>query len=204
MFTGLVQAVGKIAQALPGPTGLRLVIDPAGWEHQASLGDSICVSGCCLTIAQHPADLGGRWAFDLVPETLAKTTLGRRAVGDRVNLEHALRASDLLGGHLVQGHVDATGVVERISRDGEWRVRVRAPEGLKRYLTPKGSICVDGVSLTLAHLDGPTFDLTLIPTTLAKTTLAELREGDAVNIECDPIAKMVVGFLHGFTAAGPA
>ncbi len=135
-------------------------------------------------------------AFDAIPETLSKTTLGSLRVGDRVNLEHAAIASTLLGGHIVQGHIDGVGSVATIKTDGQWRVRVKPPRELIRYMTPKGSVSLDGVSLTLAAV-GPTWiEVALIPTTLDKTTLASWRVGSRVNIEADVMAKTIVTHLE--------
>lgn len=234
MFTGLVQAIGTITESRPlapgelpawlaaaptapraeSPAGthaqpIRLVIDPGSWAHRPSRGDSIAVNGCCLTVV----DTARGWAFDAVPETLAKTTLGSISPGTRVNLEHAVTASTLLGGHLVQGHVDGTGEVTRISASGEYRIRFRVPPFIAQYLAPKGSITVDGVSLTIAAAPGETvagaqplaldeFEVALIPTTLQLTTLGSLAVGSRVNIEADTIAKTVVAFLRNSARAG--
>jgi len=192
VFTGLVQAVGVIIRAEPTAAGRRLVVDPGAWTHRPAPGESISVSGACLTQA---GAFEGRLVFDVVPETLARTTLGAREPGSRVNLERSLAAGDLIGGHFVQGHVDGVGTVERVRTDGEWRVRVAAPEAVAAYLVPKGSIAVEGVSLTIAAVDGDAFEIALIPTTLAETTLAELREGDRVNLEADTLAKTVATLL---------
>jgi riboflavin synthase len=224
VFTGLVQAVGRVVSARakgPGPGGggsgwggagaVRLVIDPQGWAHRPALGDSISVSGCCLTVAEEPGGEG--WAFDVIPETLSKTTLGGLKPGARVNLEHAVTASTLMGGHFVQGHVDGVGRVTRVQRGDDWRVTVALPAELGAFMVPKGSVCVEGVSLTIAGLGergrgqaggggggggaggGAEFTVALIPTTLAKTTLGDLQEGDGVNVEADMLAKTVVEFL---------
>ena len=182
----------------PSQAGTRLVIDPGAWAHGSARGDSISVSGCCLTLAQGPA--GGHLSFDAIPQTLRMTTLGALAPGDEVNLERALTAASLLGGHFVQGHIDGVGEVLGVVRGGEHRVRIRPPEGVMRYLAPKGSVCVDGVSLTIAELDprGGWFEVALIPTTLEVTTLGSLGEGSRVNLEADMIAKTVVHHLEHF------
>ncbi len=200
MFTGLVQAVGRIAGLEARGTGSRLTIDAAGWDHRPSPGDSISVSGCCLTLAEPP---GPRLAFDVVPETLRMTTLGGLAPGAAVNLEHAARADSLLGGHVVQGHVDGIGEVERVTANGEHRVRLRVPPALMEFMTPKGSVCIDGVSLTLAAVDVPAnaIEVALIPTTLDKTTLGALNSGDRCNIETDIFARTVVHWLRHFRGA---
>ncbi len=218
MFTGLVQAIGRIvgptSAAASGRTGpaapLRLLVDPGAWPHRPAPGDSISVSGCCLTLAQPTDAADGRMAFDVVPETLAKTCLGAilarpHPAHRRVNLEHAVTASTLMGGHFVQGHVDGVGHVERIDTTDGWRVRIRPPADLMPYFIPKGSACVDGVSLTVATLGSdapgarPTwFEVALIPTTLALTTLADLAPGDPVNLEADVLAKTIVHYLRHF------
>ena len=193
VFTGLVQAVGRVERATPGEGSVRLEIDPCGWRPRFEAGESICVSGCCLTLVTVPGP-GEPLAFDAVPETLERTTLGGFGAGTRVNLERSATAQTLLGGHLVQGHVDGVGVVDRVERGEGWRVRVRAPGGLMEFVSPKGSVCVDGVSLTVAALspeDG-WFEVALIPETLERTTLDERRAGDRVNLECDMIAKTVI------------
>ena len=200
MFTGLIQAVGKVAAVEPRPAGLRLLIDPGGWGHLAGEGESIAVSGCCLTVAA-AGGTGGTWAFDVIPETLAKTTLGKLRAGSRVNLEHAATPATLLGGHVVQGHVDGVGVVESVATAGEYRVRVRPPSGLMEYMTPKGSVCIEGVSLTIAEVQPREwFEVALIPVTLVKTTLGDLKAGESVNLEADVFAKTVVHWLKHYGA----
>lgn len=205
MFTGLVQAKGTLDDLKPsagGTAGVRLVVQPIGWRHVPSMGDSISVSGVCLTVADQIVPGSGpatdaKIAFDVIPETLSKTKLGRLTLGDEVNLEHSLTPTTLMGGHFVQGHVDGVGEVLSIKTSGEWRVTIRPPAELMPFMSPKGSVCVDGVSLTLASIDvaAGTFDIALIPTTLAMTTLGELKEGDQVNLEADMIAKTIVNYL---------
>jgi len=196
MFTGLVQGVGAVAESRANAAGLRLTIDPRDWPHRPAAGDSIAVSGVCLTLAA-PVGGDGRLAFDVVSETLTKTTLGRLRPGSRVNLERSLAAADLMGGHFVQGHVDGVGTVEHVQTGGDWRVRIRPPAELAAYIVPKGSVTVEGVSLTIAGTDpSGTFEVALIPTTLARTTLGELRPGAGVNIESDVIARTVVHYLR--------
>ncbi len=208
MFTGLVQAKGRVETVETRGEGVRLVIRPQGWEHRVApsrRGDSICVSGCCLTVAEAPARTAGALAFDVVPETLARTTLGRWREGTGVNLERSLAAGDLMGGHIVQGHVDGVGVVERVETGAEHRVVVRPPGELMEFAVPKGSVGVDGVSLTLARVapggGGGVFEVALIPTTLRLTTLGDLREGDACNLEMDVIAKTVVHWMRHYGGA---
>ncbi|MCA9294560.1 MAG: riboflavin synthase [Phycisphaerales bacterium] len=199
MFTGLIQAMGEVAGVEHHSQGMGLQIQAAGWEYRAAMGDSIAIAGVCLTVAR----MGGRGVlgFDAVPETLAKTTLGALKAGDRVNLEHAARADTLLGGHMVQGHVDGVGAVRTIEKaGGEWRVTIAPPEELLPLIAPKGSIAVDGVSLTVASVAGETFDVALIPTTLELTTLRDLQVGSRVNIETDIIARQVARYLELMTA----
>lgn len=202
MFTGLVQHVGRVLAVEPTPAGKRLTIDPAGWDHRPSPGDSICIAGCCLTVvATGVGAHGAGWAFDAVPETLSKTTLGGLSPDSGVNLEHAATPTTLLGGHVVQGHVDGTGVVSRVQDGADWRVEVRVPADLMPFMIPKGSVCLEGVSLTLANVDpaASTIEVALIPVTLARTTLGTLMPGDRVNIEADAMVKAVVHVLRHFT-----
>jgi len=197
MFTGLVQGVGTISEARKAGAGLRIVVDPGAWGHRAEHGASISVAGVCLTHTGTESD--PRLVFDVVAETLAKTTLGSLCAGDRVNLEHAVRADTLMGGHFVQGHVDAVGRVESVkSGEGDDRVAFSAGAAVMACVVPTGSVCVDGVSLTVAgvNADGRGFWVALIPTTLGLTTLGALKAGDAVNIETDMIARTVVNFMR--------
>ncbi|MFN7019941.1 MAG: riboflavin synthase [Phycisphaerales bacterium] len=241
MFTGLVQAVGRVAKversggrARGRGASLRLLVDPHGWSaapagQQPAVGDSVCVNGVCLTVVDPPEALDGLLAFDAVAETLSKTNLGRLRKGDPVNLERAATMSTPLGGHLVQGHVDGLGVVQRVRREaGDWRVWVRVGDGvegaarvratghaalggladLMSCIVPKGSITVEGVSLTVVDLwedknGARGFSVALIPTTLAQTTLKRLKPGDAVNIEVDVIGKMVAGWVRRFVSVDP-
>lgn len=203
MFTGLVQAVGKIAE-VRGGSATRLIIDPGGWDHHPEAGESISVSGCCLTLAASPSGAAdGCLEFDVVAETLSRTTLGGCRAGSAVNLERSLRAADLLGGHFVQGHVDGVGVVQQVQTGFDYRVAVRPPADLMPFITPKGSIAVDGVSLTIAALDprAGTFEVALVPTTLARTTLSALHPGDRVNLEADTLAKTIVHWVRHFAPA---
>jgi len=213
MFTGLVQAVGRVAGVEKSAAGLRLVVEAPGWDHVPRRESSVAVNGCCLTVANEPSGRGSPIAFDVIHETLQRTTLGGLAPGSRVNLEHAATPQTLMGGHLVQGHVDGVGEIVRVVRGGEegWRVRIRPGrgsdgEGLMQYIVPKGSICVDGVSLTVAAVDlagertgeGGEFEVALIPTTLERTTLAGLEEGRRVNLEVDLVAKTIVHWAKNF------
>lgn len=208
MFTGLVQAVGRVLKADTNGRGLRLVVGPESWAHRPALGESISVSGCCLTLAEPPG-ARGELAFDAIPETLARTNLGRLRPGSVVNLERSLAAGDLIGGHMVQGHIDSLATVASVGREPEWRVRLTAPAGAMRYIVPKGAVALDGVSLTIAAVEEPGagrapawFEVALIPTTLRLTTLAGWNPGDAVNVETDITARTVVHYLRHF-AAGP-
>jgi riboflavin synthase len=181
VFTGLVREVGTVASFEDG----RLVVESAT---SAGIGDSVAVDGVCLTVV---ANGRGTLAFDVVPETVDRV----KPFGDRVNLEPALRAGEPLGGHYVQGHVDGLGTVERVTPEGSGaRIAISAPE-LARYLVEKGSIAVDGVSLTVAALTETGFEVALVPHTLAETTLSELRPGDPVNLEADVLAKYVERLL---------
>ena len=186
MFSGIVQAVGKITALQPRGGDVRLVVDAAdlGVESVA-LGDSISVSGCCLTVVEIDAL---RLAFDVSNETLACTSLGALPVGAGVNLEKALRLADRLDGHLVSGHVDGVGrviAIEPDARSQRWTFEV--PAELAKYIAGKGSVCIDGTSLTVNETDGARFCVNLIPHTIAVTTFKDKRVGDAVNIEVDLI-----------------
>lgn len=199
MFTGLIQAVGDITEASRGKV-LRLGVRARDWPHTPQVGDSISVQGVCLTLAAPVA--AGVMAFDVVAETLAKTTLGALQIGCPVNLERSLAAGDPLGGHIVQGHIDGMGTVESVQPGADYRLRIRPDPGLMEYIIPKGSIALEGVSLTIASTTPDTFDVALIPTTLAKTTLANLRRGDRVNLETDITARTVVHYLRHYAGKG--
>ena len=188
MFTGIIQAVGRIAQIESGEQDIRLRIETGKLPlAEVSLGDSIASSGVCLTVTELPGD--GFWA-DVSPETLSLTTLGTKGVGDVVNLETSLTLSTPLGGHLVSGHVDGVGHIETVIEDARfWRVRVAAPEKLARYIAMKGSICVDGTSLTVNQVEGASFELTIIPQTWEETVFSEYQTGSPVNLEVDVIAR---------------
>ena len=191
MFTGIVEHQGLVAALRQEPWGARLEVDPCGWPHAPRDGDSIAVNGCCLTVVGTPV-AGGPLRFDVVPQTLGLTTVGALRAGDRVNLEHAATASTLLGGHLVQGHVDGIGEVLAVSEaGGEWRTRIAAPPSVQPYLVERGSVAVDGVSLTVAACGPGWFEVALIPETLERTTLRERLDGARVNIEPDVMARMI-------------
>ena len=190
MFTGLVQAIGTIADAAPSAAGRRITVDPGTWAHAAALGESIAVSGVCLTVTGVTA--AGHWTFDVVPQTLALTCAGSWAAGTRVNLEGAVAASTPMGGHIVQGHVDGIGTVESVDRSGGgWRTRIVADRAMLAPLAPQGSVAVDGVSLTVAACGPGWLEVALIPETLARTTLADALSGVRVHIEVDHVAKLV-------------
>lgn len=194
MFSGLVESTGTVVAAREEPPGLRLTLDTGGIASDAPLGASICVSGCCLSVV---AIDGERLEFQLGPETLLRTTLGRLRPGDRVNLERSLRLSDRLGGHLVTGHVDAVGVLRERVDSGDWTAcRFDLPRELLAQVAPKGSVAVDGVSLTVVDVDAAGFGVALIPHTLAATTLGRLAAGDRVNIETDLVAKYTARWLE--------
>ena len=188
MFTGIIQAVGRVAAIEAGALDVRLRIEKGKLPLDGvALGDSIATSGVCLTVTELPGD--GYWA-DVSPETLSLTTLGQKAVGDPVNLETSLTLNTPLGGHLVSGHVDGVGAIEAIEEEARfWRVRVAAPENLARYVAMKGSICVDGTSLTVNKVDGRRFELTIIPQTWEETVFSDYEVGNAVNLEVDVIAR---------------
>ncbi len=188
MFTGIVEEVGRVRAVEPGRSATRLAFDAPAVAAGLAVGESVAVDGACLTVV----DSGeGWWGADAVAETLGRTTLGRLRAGDAVNLERPVRAGSSLGGHLVQGHVDGVGKVVTPAPG----LVVRAPEGLARYLVPKGSVTVDGCSLTVVESTGDTFSVALIPHTVAVTTLGRKTAGDAVNLEADVIAKYVERLL---------
>jgi riboflavin synthase len=190
MFTGIVEERGRVRAITPNAGGAQLVIEASTVLADTELGASIAVNGCCLTVTDFDAT---SFAADAVIETLARTNLGDLAAGDPVNLERPLRLADRLGGHLVQGHVDATGAVCDRARqpDGSDLVTIEAPDDVLRYVVHKGSITVDGVSLTVARVDDDAFAIALIPHTLAVTTLGARLVGARVNLEVDLVAKYV-------------
>ncbi len=199
MFTGLVEGRGRVAAVIPQPPGVQLVIAaPAeltggAGRDQLRIGESIAVSGCCLTLVSVQ---GRAWAFEAGEETLSRTNLGQLHPGDFVNLERALPVSGRLGGHFVQGHIDGVGTVTALDRDGEWvRMWFECPPALTRQMVSKGSVAVDGVSLTLVDVEAERFSVALIPHTLATTTLGLRNVGDLVNIETDVIGKYVEKLL---------
>lgn len=193
MFTGIVRELGTVVSIDGGSDGVRIVLAAAETAPGAGLGDSVALSGCCLTVT---AIGEGELAFDAVPETLARTSLGQLGAGSRVNVEPALRAGEPLGGHIVQGHVDGVGVVRSLEPEGDGkRLTIEADAALLRYCVHKGSIAVDGVSLTVAAVLDDAFQIALIPHTLAVTTLGGLVPGARVNLEVDVLAKYVERLL---------
>jgi riboflavin synthase len=196
VFTGLVQTLGRIERVEREDAGMRFAItwDGLPEDDPLELGESIAVNGCCLTVV---AAGSGRFEVQAGPETLARTNLGDRTAGDRVNLERALKVGDRLGGHFVQGHVDTTAVLRERRPEGEWEfLAFTIDPSWTPLLVPKGSIAVDGVSLTLVDIEPDGFSVMLIPHTLAATTMGLIHPGDAVNIEADMLAKHVQKLLR--------
>ncbi len=194
MFTGIVEELGRVRSVVANAGGARIEIDATAVLDDATIGASIAVNGCCLTVVELGAD---SWAADAVVETLARTNLGALAPGDPVNLERPSRLADRLGGHLVQGHVDATGTVRarEPQADGSELFRFAAADDVLRYVVHKGSITVDGISLTVAAVHDDGFQVAVIPHTLAVTTLGARAPGAHVNLEVDLIAKYVERLL---------
>ena len=189
MFTGIVRELGTVDAF----DGSRIVVSASETAAGSAVGDSVAVAGVCLTVVEHG---DGRLAFDVVPETLARTALGALVPGGVVNIEPSLRVGDQLGGHVVQGHVDAVGRIRTVTPDGEGRrVWVDVPEEVLGYCLEKGSIAIDGVSLTVAALDESGLEVALIPHTLEVTTLGRLEPGDEVNLEADVLGKVVERLL---------
>jgi riboflavin synthase len=193
MFTGIVEELGTVEAVEEQEDALRLSIRAGTVLEGTGLGDSISVNGCCLTVA---ATADGVWTADVMQETLDKTSLRGVRPGDRVNLERAVTADKRLGGHIVQGHVDGVGEIRRREPSEHWEVvEISLPDGLGRYLVDKGSITVDGVSLTVVEAGDDSFTGSLLPETLARTTLGLRQAGDRVNLEADVLAKHVEKLL---------
>lgn len=192
MFTGIVEERGVVREV----GGSRLAVGCRTVTSDAEVGASVSVNGVCLTVVERSE---AHLAFDVSEETFRRTSFARLSEGDPVNLERPLTLASRLGGHLVQGHVDGVGEVVEVvpEKDGAAWVTIRAPKDLRRYLVEKGSVCVDGVSLTVAALDGDTFAVALIPHTLAATSLGSAQPNDPVNLEVDVIAKYVEAMLEG-------
>jgi riboflavin synthase len=209
MFTGIVTHLGRVVSATSADEGIRrLVIETTPALERAGIGDSVCVQGVCLTVTHvEPAGEGARYAFDAVPETLRRSTLGDLADGDAVNLEASLRVGDALGGHWVQGHVDGVGRVTSVGegREGDVRITIGLPPELSGDVIPKGSVTLDGVSLTVGEVEegpaGTEFSVYLIPHTLEVTTLSRLEAGAQVNLEMDVLGRWVA---HHLTRVGKA
>ncbi len=203
MFTGIIQSIGTIANIESKGGDCRLTINTGKLPLvDAKLGDSIAVSGVCLTAVELG---GGSFGADVSRETLSRTTLGTLKPGYRVNLELALTPTTRLGGHIVSGHVDGVGEVVSRRADGRsWRFVIEAPANLAKYIAEKGSICVDGVSLTVNGVDGKRFDLNIVPHTLAETTLGEFQPGRKVNLEVDLLARYLERLMLGEKAACPS
>lgn len=199
MFTGLVEGLGEVKALINEEAGLRLVIAPpaimlsGGDADRCQLGDSVAINGCCLTVIEIKHDC---WSFQAGTETLSKTNLGRLRTGDVVNLERSLPVNGRLGGHFVQGHVDGVGAVDAIDREGDWvTMWFKVPVTLAELMVPKGSVAVDGISLTLVNVERDRFSVALIPHTLSMTTLGQRQVGDPVNIETDILGKYVQKLL---------
>ena len=194
MFTGIVEVVGTVTGVEPRGDRTTLEIEAPTIASDLAVGDSVAVNGGCLTVVGRDAS---RFCFEAVRETLERTSLGELRVGSRVNLERALRAGGRLDGHIVQGHVDGTGRVGRLERDGDdVRLYVDCGPEIAGFLVEKGSVAVDGVSLTVVGVGEAGFDVALIPHTLAATTLGERRPGDRVNLEADVLGKYVKRYLE--------
>jgi riboflavin synthase len=194
MFTGIIQAMGTVRSVTGGSAGARLALDAPDLYRPIADGASICVNGVCLTVTQSD---NTRIEFDVVPETLMRSTLNALKPGDRVNLEPSLRAGDRMDGHIVQGHVDGIARITEIQKGNNGYVIGFAPDNaLVPYIIPKGSIAIDGISLTIAEVKDGTFTIAVIPTTLDWTTLGTARTGDRVNIETDIVARTIVTTLQ--------
>ena len=200
MFTGIIEALGQLVTQKPHAGDVQLHISTGKLDlSDVKPGDSICVSGACLTVIELANN--GFWA-DVSTETLTRTTLGDLKPGDAVNLERALTPTTRLGGHMVSGHVDGLGVIKQFYQEARsWRLYIQAPDQLARYIAEKGSICVDGVSLTINGVHGAVFDLNIIPITLQETTIGNYQTGRQVNLEVDVIARYLERLLLGDKAA---
>jgi riboflavin synthase len=199
MFTGIVEAMGSVAAMSPRGELARLWVDAPAIAAGIKIGDSVCVNGSCLTVVSAE---GGRLGFEAIRETLERTALGGLSAGSRVNLERAMRADARLDGHIVQGHVDETGRVRELRRRGEdVQLLVACSRGFAELLVPKGSVAIEGVSLTVVGVESEGFDVALIPHTLASTTLGGLRGGERVNLEADVLGKYVKRYLERVLAS---
>jgi riboflavin synthase len=195
VFTGLVEETGRIRRSQPQRGVQRITVEADAVLQGLAVGDSVNLSGACQTAVHVDAD---SFSVEAVPETLRLTTLGMLQQGDAVNLERALSANGRLGGHLVMGHVDGIGrITDLVAEAGRWVVSIEAPPGLERYLADKGSVCVDGISLTIVQALQRRFSVAVIPHTFEHTTLGQRRSGDAVNLEVDVLARYVEKLLQG-------
>jgi riboflavin synthase len=208
MFTGIIEQLAKVSAIDHGPNGgrLRIALDgsAAGREiaAQTKLGDSLSVNGCCLTVVDSGLDF---FAADLSPETLRRTSFGEKKPGGLVNLERPLAAGARLGGHFVQGHVDGVGRVTRLACEGEsWWLSIHVPDDLRRYVAEKGSMAIDGISLTVARWQDGVADIAIIPFTHAHTNICAMVPGDKVNLECDILAKYVESLLESRKTPAPS
>ena len=200
MFTGIISAIGEIASLEPRGGDVRLTINTGNLAlGDVHLGDSIACNGACLTAVQLT---GHGFVADVSVETLSLTTVGNWKTGSRINLEKAMQASDRFGGHIVSGHVDGIGEVVSLHEDARsWRFRIRAPRGLAKYIAHKGSITVDGTSLTINKVDGAEFELNIVPHTITHTVISDYRVGTKVNLEVDLVARYLERLLLGDKAA---
>jgi riboflavin synthase len=193
MFTGLIEAICVVKSARPNAGGVSLTVDLGNLAEQCKIGDSIAINGACLTIAELTGSLA---TFELSTETLARSTLGKLKPSSKVNVERAMKPTDRFGGHFVQGHVDGTATIKAIKRQGGFAdIEFAAQPELLSQMVVKGSVAVDGISLTIAGLNRSSFSVTLIPQTLKRTTVGTAKAGDAVNIETDIIVKTIKSYL---------
>jgi riboflavin synthase len=198
MFTGIIECLGTISGIRPAAQGKRLTVEADFILDRTKVGDSVAVNGACLTVVKID---GSRFDADLSPETLAASTFGKAQLGERVNLERAMRLSDRLDGHLVSGHIDGIGIIKKREKLGNAiRLTIEVPAALSRYMIQKGSVAVDGISLTINACETESFSVQIIPHTAAVTTFGTKQNGDAVNIETDLIGKYVERFIRGETA----
>lgn len=194
MFTGLIQEVGTIKSIVTNTEGKEFVIEAPGLIKDIAIDDSVATNGCCLTATKIS---GNTFKVQAIHVTLEKTSIGYLKQGDKVNLELSLRPNDRMGGHMVQGHVNALGKIKNIEKTGaNWEIQVQFPENLRKYMILEGSICLDGISLTIARLESNNLTVAIIPHTLEKTTLGTKKIGDFLNIEVDMVAKYIENFLR--------